>query len=256
VSIRKKAVPLIVALALSTAAGCSFGVDLTGFFGGVGGSPDASTVAGDDASIDSKRFDAQALDGAGRLPDASPGSDAGVVKDGGSLEIDAGLADAGSGKCPYPNLIGNGGFEDGLTSWASAGPTTPFDSISGAHRSGGFGLRMCSVKGFSMSSFSARNTQNLPVANYHARAWVRASVAVTGSLPASLGLSYAFQVAPQSIGPVTSAWHCGEVDRSDHVQVIEVSSVSGLEVGCLDIDDVEVFEVPVGDTLPAACRCP
>jgi hypothetical protein len=215
---------------------CTFGVNLAGFFDGKGDATGADGSVPTDAQSRVDRF-------------APPPGDAGAEAD---VHVrDA--ADAGSSRCPLPNFVLNGDFAVGGLGWAGAA-TTSAGAHAAAARNGASGYRIC---GSGTYGASYGFDPALPAGSYQARFWYRAT---PDAGRASVGLSLAGEDelgSDVNLGNASPAWKCGEYQKAQEL-AFSYMNILGSAAGasCLDLDDVELFQVPDGGTLPAECICP
>jgi hypothetical protein len=234
----------IAAVCALMGGACSFGIELPPFFDG------PSTSQALDAGYGLESSEASRFDAAQNATDGDVGSnDAATVPD----QAIADAAETGtSPKCKLPNLLKNGDMESGLAPWfADYGNAE--SKMTAAH-TGQFGLRLCS-QGIASYYGTQTLTPALSLARYHVRIWVRAAVA---SGPLAVGMAVANEVSdgPQmNIGPATDKWKCSELESSQIVTGV-VANVSAAGATCVDLDDAELVEMPVGVPLAPECRCP
>jgi hypothetical protein len=194
----------------------------------------------------------------------TPVVDAGRQEAGGPI-VDASAPDAAPVTCPLPQLLSNKGFEAELAAWSPNGITMP-SATAGAARTGRFGLRFCSQASNATYSVS----QDLVVAAlpinrlYSFRAWIRKSenTDAGAGLVTGLQLTYGFNADVGRFTIPSSTWTCVERRTELHsgsapnyTQAAITIEGSPSQSTCIEVDDVELVEVPDGG-LPDGCGCP
>jgi hypothetical protein len=227
---------VVATFALAPAFACSFGVDVTGLFGGTDAASDALS------SLEASGIaDARTDEDARNAEDAM--SDAALVADAGR--------DAAEGPCMLPNLLLNGDFSLGGEGWG--GFNCGVQVLRSAARTGAAGGKVCSPYGYFVAGYGV--APNLPAATYAARVWTRASPGELDTIM-RLGVTNDVTGVDVSMGATTAKWKCSETQTSTPVSRLYVQGNGGGGTNCFEVDDAELFLVPDGGTLPPECKCP
>lgn len=205
-------------------------------------------------------------------PTTDPPVDAGeeaalaTVPDARSLQdaaIDGGLgadAEAGPPTCPLPSLLANRGFESGLSGWGIYYETNATATPAAAH-SGAAGVHFCSKT--ANSFYGVNQPMSRTAKPHHLRAWVRRAIdADAGSqLTTRLLLFHDSVNAEQraiATPPAAQGWTCIDFTSTGTKPIVQPAVVIAgnvQESTCVDVDDIDLFEVPDGG-LPPECACP
>jgi hypothetical protein len=154
--------------------------------------------------------------------------------------------------CQLPNLLTNGGFENGTAAWEVSTSVASLEN-SDIARTGKQSALACAK--YTGSEDLSQQFTNASVPTY-ARVWVRA---VPGKpVPQDTGVRIGGGLEQQS-GALNEKWVCletlGMPDDASSRTDITVSWGSNAGKACVAVDDAVVYAIPTGG-IPDVCKCP
>jgi hypothetical protein len=177
-------------------------------------------------------------------PDASAQRDAAP-----DASVDAAIV---SPACQLPNLLTNGGFENGTAAWEVNASVATLEN-SDIARTGKQSALACAK--YTGSEDLSQQFMQATMPTY-ARVWVRA---VPGKpAPQDTGMRVGGGLEQQS-GALTEKWVCletlGMPDDASIRSDITISWGSSAGKACVAVDDAVVYAIPTGG-IPDVCKCP
>jgi hypothetical protein len=199
-------------------------------------------------------------------PVGAPGADAATTFEGSRPNQDGGtdsgevLGDAAVPAEPAcgPNLLTNGGFENGFAGWRGNGLSQEQVDPAAA-RTGLIGLRICATKAFSGSGAyqgsATHAVADAAAGDFVLRAWFRTR-SDGGTNGASLSLrGNAFATLVVDAGSFTAEWRCVAARGTTLPTEVAVNASNPIDQ-CYDVDDVEMFrKQDDAGPLPGSCAC-
>jgi hypothetical protein len=186
--------------------------------------------------------------------------------DGGTPDAPIEVADAAPDspnvlKCPLPNLLSNGDFENGTVNWMGSSETTQLVSTTTSH-SGRTAAKFCTTAGGNYFDLQQSDLGIAANTSVQLRMWVRnadpLAPKLAGFYVAALDGAYKPTTIASGV-PTDANWRCLEGAYQGEIQRFLISGQHVPQDGgaetCVIVDDVELVKVQ-GGGVPPACRCP
>jgi hypothetical protein len=203
--------------------------------------------------------------------DAALREEAAVIPDAEPLVPDAAPSDAGAyttdaDLCPLTDLLAGKGAMDAPSAWTSI-EYADISASATEGRNGGNGMKLCNTDTrLATLGLSTDYRIDNPRGIFYVQAWLKKAPGIqkrktlfTGRIETSAG--YSELPVTNALLSETYACFSARGDVTSGLKLYPVISnydPSGAVVTpeCIYVDDVRMYQVPDGGTLPASCRCP